>query len=153
MPQTRNLTVYHVAAHIDGAVVEHPSAALRDARGVVEVERVVDLPFEAWLYRGRSPLRTPPWVAFLTESFEDAFQMVRGASAVLFVRAQKEVGDLFAFTFGQRGRYLLRPDAYDRNYGLRTAINLIYGGEEDTDGPDRIRSVDSKTVEVGSIGV
>lgn len=34
----------------------------------------------------------------------------------------------FAFTFGH-GRFLLRPDSYDRNYGLRVALNVMYGSD------------------------
>lgn len=54
-------------------------------------------------------------------------------NVVLLVKASKR---LFALTFGS-GRHLLEYGAYERNFGLRVALNLV--------DPDQIRSAQSRT--------
>jgi uncharacterized protein (TIGR04141 family) len=49
---------------------------------------------------------------------------------------------MFAFPFGMSGRFLLKPDVYERGYGLRTALNLIY--PRSVEEAARLRAVDSK---------
>jgi uncharacterized protein (TIGR04141 family) len=49
---------------------------------------------------------------------------------------------MFAFPFGPTGRFLLRSDVYERGYGLRAALNLLYPRGSSSSG--RLRAVDSK---------
>jgi uncharacterized protein (TIGR04141 family) len=50
----------------------------------------------------------------------------------------------FAFAFGASGRFLLRPNAFERGYGLRAALNIIYPSTVEDDSLDRLNSVDTK---------
>ena len=139
------LTIYRIREFIDGERAEDPIVALRSVQGVDEHLPEGDWDFSPRLFLARSTARFPDWAQKLTPHFQDGiFRRVRGAGAVLFVRAPGYPGVWFAFTWGQRGRHLLRPDAFVRHFGLKAALNLIYGGKDD--GGARVRSVDAKTV-------
>jgi uncharacterized protein (TIGR04141 family) len=91
-----------------------------------------------------------PWVQFLQGGFPDLqARMGRSPSSLVVVKVpqampgRKHVPDLmFAFAFGPAGRHLLRGNSYERGYGLRTALNLIYP-KLSSDLP-RLREIDSK---------
>lgn len=145
-----SLTLYKLRDQLDGAPLQDPSTALRSLDAVDEHSPDTNVGFTARLFLGRSNRRLPEWARKLIPHFPDnTFWRVRGASAVLFVEAPSLPGSWYAFTFGQRGRHLLRPDAYVRLFGLRTALNVIYSGD-DTAG-DRVRSVDAKTVAANTL--
>jgi uncharacterized protein (TIGR04141 family) len=145
-----SLTLYKLRDHLDGALLVDPSLALRSLDAVDEHSPEADIPFAARLFLGRSTRRFPDWARKLMPHFADGtFWRVRGAGAVLFVEAPSFPGAWFAFAFGQRGRHLLRPDAYVRLFGLKTALNVIYSGEGS--GGDRVRSVDAKTVAANTL--
>ena len=98
--------------------------------------------FVAKLFFTDRPRRTPPWLSFVNEGFPDAlrWQGSRGLSALIIINADPQgAGQHFALAFGQGGRHLLRNDAYDRRYGLITALNLITGGE----GQPQLREFDT----------
>lgn len=105
---------------------------------------------QAELFVAESSVHPPDWAGYLKDGFgEDVrIPMVGGASALVIVRVVRaEVIDHLAFSFGQ-GRYLLRNDAFERGFGLRTALNVIFEGDdgsEDID-PARLRSIDSKRI-------
>ena len=57
-------------------------------------------------------------------------------------RRKRLTDPVFAFAFGTSGRRLLRTSCYERNFGLRTALNVIY--PRSGQGSPRIRSIDTK---------
>jgi uncharacterized protein (TIGR04141 family) len=66
-------------------------------------------------------------------------------SAVLVIMVKSNQRVLyFAATFGF-GRFLLLPGSFERNYGMRVALNVIYPKRAGAQ-LERVRSVDSKTV-------
>jgi uncharacterized protein (TIGR04141 family) len=88
----------------------------------------------------------PEWVGFVRQGFTDVqATQQRSISSVLFVAVT--VGrhrPLFAFTFGQGGRFLLPDDIYDRGFGLRCALNIVYPRIAGPDDPGRLKGVASK---------
>lgn len=118
--------------------ITEPEAALggEPDEELEEVELRDDLPFEARLFVRRPPTRHPWWETFLARGTAARFTIpVRNAGAILFVRAQKH---LFAFTFGT-GRFSLDTRSYERDFGLRVALNAV--------DPQSLRSVDMQTIE------
>lgn len=104
----------------------------------------------AKLYLSASFPHPPSWGGFLRDGFGEQLQIphISGASAILVVKLDHSGSTYFlAFTFGY-GFALLRPDAYERGFGLRTSLNIIFEGDDGTDATDpaRLRSVDSKRV-------
>jgi uncharacterized protein (TIGR04141 family) len=94
------------------------------------------VPYEAKLYV-KPPSQNPPWwVAFLEQGVRQLGNLFNANSAaVLLLRAS---GRIFAITFGY-GRNLLELDTFEREFGLRAALNTI--------DPDTLRSVDARTFE------
>jgi uncharacterized protein (TIGR04141 family) len=111
--------------------------------------------FVAKLYVSVGPPHPPGWAAFVREGFQadlartvamlpDAgvvLPMVSSVGAAILLRLVPE-GKTFAFTFGVTGRFLLKHEAWQRSYGLRTALNLIYPREGG--GAGRLVAVDAK---------
>lgn len=102
--------------------------------------------FTAKLYTVAAPPREPEWLAFLKEGFDKAtVPPGRSSGALLLMTIQNRGKDhFFAFTFGS-GRYLLKQDVFERNYGLKVALNLIFQGGATAD-PSRLRALDAKRV-------
>ncbi len=76
----------------------------------------------------------PKWVDMFADSVDPPLNLKRPTyGAVLFLKAGKRH---FALTFGS-GRHLLAYQSYERNFGLRVALNLV--------DPDRVRSANSRT--------
>lgn len=148
----RMLTAYHIRSHIEGQEVVSFEQILRNPTEVQSFDLTAQMPFEARLFISLSELRVPSWVAFLEEGFNDLpVSQMQSTNAVLALRIQYEgEEEVFAFTFGY-GRYLLHPSSYDRNYGLRVVLNVIYDQITDEFDPNRIRSVDAKTVAANTI--
>lgn len=92
----------------------------------------------------------PDWQVALQVVFGDDADvpLVSGAAAVLVVEREKD-GHFhhFAFTFGGGWRFL-RPDSYERGFGLKACLNIVFEGDTGTGDwdPARLRSVDSKRV-------
>lgn len=104
----------------------------------------------AKLYISEGFPHEPRWGPFLRSGFgEDvSIPKVSGASAVLVVRIERGNDPYFlAFTFGY-GFTLLRPNAYERGFGLKTSLNVVFEGDDGIDAidPARLRSVDAKRV-------
>jgi uncharacterized protein (TIGR04141 family) len=89
------------------------------------------------LFAGESHVDEPRWASFIKEGVDTSGLDFRSASAsaVVVVPVKKR---LVAVTFGY-GRFLLRPDAIEPNFGLRVTLNAVAA--------DRIRSIDKKTFE------
>lgn len=120
--------------------------------------RKFDLPatssfdFDARLYVDETAPKEPPWATLLRDGFGPlTFALTPSVRAVLLVRA-KGVGVLYAITFGS-GRFMLAADAYERSFGLKTALNVIFEGDKSDDPITRLRRVDAKTVSENTLHV
>lgn len=107
--------------------------------------------FAAKLFIASSDAKPLSWVEPLEEEF-GTLKVPDSANtnAVLIVTLGKgDNAQHFAFTFGF-GRYLLRPGSIQRNYGLKVALNAIYG-RSGTGTTSRLRSVDSRTIAANTL--
>lgn len=143
------LTCYRVRPVVDGAPVRDFDTLLtEDAATRVVRSSVLRRPgFTAVVYSAPTQTHVPAWAAFLQEGFADlALGRSGSPSALLVVRIRdpryRRRSVLFAFAFGPVGRHLLRDDAYERGYGLRASLNLMY--PRGADDSARLRAVDSK---------
>lgn len=145
------LMAYRIRQVIDGVAVSDFDDVI-DAR---EFKVTAYGPTEGTGYTAKAYViddRRPdvPWIPFLQAGFDDLQARVgRSPSALVVVcvpqagRGRRRQPDLmFAFAFGPAGRHLLRSNSYERGYGLRTALNLIYP-KQSADLP-RLREIDSK---------
>lgn len=89
------------------------------------------------LFVKSTPPHAPPWARYLSDHVADDLDALRAASssAVLLVEADER---LFAVTLGH-GRYLLDPEAFEHDFGLKVVLNTV--------APDRLKSVDAKTID------
>ncbi len=125
---TRTVSVYLLRKHVKDASaalnVDPDQLSRHSIRGVKG----------AVLYVSSSPSRAPKWAEIFAGHSDPPLTLKRPTfGAVLLVPASRR---LFALTFGS-GRHLLAHGAYERNFGLRVALNLV--------DPDRIRSAQSRT--------
>lgn len=89
---------------------------------------------DAVLYVSTTPPIAPAWVALFNGITDRPLQLARPAFAAVLILPVRS--RLFALTFGQAGRFLLRPGSYERDFGLHAARNLV--------DPEQIRSVQSR---------
>jgi uncharacterized protein (TIGR04141 family) len=93
--------------------------------------------------------REPSWARRLRESFPDLPNLIGGGTgAVLAVRLD-DIPGLLALTFGSSGRFMLDPSAWERGFGTKTALNIIFQGDDGTLDAyaSRIQSIDSTRLE------
>ena len=119
------------------AGVTDNKAIFNDLDSLKHVKLVAAVPFKgvfAWRKQG---MNVPSWLAFVKPHLDGSIDDLKNAStaAVLLIEAEKR---RFAFTFGH-GRNLLNPEAYERDFGLRVALNTV--------SPSKIRSVDCRNFE------
>lgn len=142
-----SLTCYRGVGSIDGTAVQHFDD-LVDTTGesVTEHGPVEADGFEAKLWILQVHPHDARWAPFLKAGFGDAtVPPASSPGALLIVRTRiRRTWQYFAFPFGIRGRHLLRGDAYERGYGLRCALNLIYPRSGRDGSPDRVRGIDRK---------
>ena len=145
------LTCYRLRREVDGHRVQGFDDFLdREGLSITEHGPLPGPDFEAMLYVSTRSPASPKWTTFLREGFADlAIPLVAGVSALLLVRVRLRRGgswEYFALTFGPGGRFLLKEGTYERGYGLRTALNLVYPREQSQEGPDlaRLISLDAK---------
>ena len=103
--------------------------------------------FRAFLVIIRVVPHEVAWESFLRQAFDDALSNARSTSpsALLIVEIRtRRRTDRFAFPFGPSGRFLIASDGYERGYGLRAALNLIYPRAAAQLTPSRLRAVDTK---------
>jgi uncharacterized protein (TIGR04141 family) len=96
-----------------------------------------DIGVQGTLFLEQRNSREPQWLDFLRSGVLgtlDPFS-ADSLSAVLFVKTSQRI---FALTFG-RGRYMLKPDAFDRTFGLRAVVNRVE--------PSQIQTLDLKKFE------
>jgi uncharacterized protein (TIGR04141 family) len=94
------------------------------------------LPFEGRLVVRPPRANQPWWVRWLATSIPEIGQLLNASNAAVLVL--RTSGRLFAVTFGY-GRGLMVLDAFERDFGLRVALNVV--------DPDSLVSVDAKTFE------
>lgn len=106
--------------------------------------------FRAKVYMPEKNSREVVWGPFLQSGFPEEILELRNnisCSALLIVHADRigsrpSANDLiFAFSFGQQGRFLLCEKAYERGYGLRVALSLA---SLTTENSLQLRSADTK---------
>lgn len=142
-----SLTCYRLKTLIDGRQPSSVEDFLDPDNGDLQTFGPVQgRNFSASLFMGPSLPREPGWMGFLRTGFDELpTRRTSFLAAVLIVRlGRRSSGSLFAFPFGGGGRFLLRQGAWDRGYGLRTALNLIYPRATDLDEATRLVSVDTK---------
>lgn len=102
--------------------------------------------FEAMLYISSSSAHMPPWIQFISSGFGSiSVPPIASSGSVLIVRIEPGPEfQLFAFTFGNLGRHLLRDYKWQRGYGLRTALNLIFPRGTSDEDLSRLIAVDTK---------
>jgi uncharacterized protein (TIGR04141 family) len=79
-------------------------------------------PFDGSLYLPAPAENPPGWLPFVESGFPG--RNVAGnrmPSALVLLKAEKRV---FALTFGH-ARYFLKPEAYERDFGLRVVVNRV----------------------------
>lgn len=104
--------------------------------------------YRAKLFLAESPPHEPPWSQLLRSGFGEGVRTppVSGSAALLVMEIQRqEAIHYLAFAFGFGGRHLLRSGSWQRGYGLRTALNLIYPREATQADPGRLIGVEAKT--------
>lgn len=131
-PRTRHLTFLLLRKGI-----REPEAALKTPGALLKKPLSDGFEFEGVLYICEPDPREPRWLSFVKEGFPDGLSLTPSAapSAVLFIKTDSR---LFALTFGQ-GRQLLKPDAYEVDFGLKTTLNTV--------DEKKLRSLDSRTFE------
>ena len=110
--------------------------ALKD-KAKLKAFNIEHMPFKAKLYLEKQSVRQPSWIPFVQAGIKTSIPKLTNsiASAVLIVDAKNR---RLAFTFGF-GRNLLNQDSFERDFGLKVALNTI--------DPENLRSVDVRTIE------
>lgn len=146
-----NLTCYKLRTPPEGPVSSFP-LAIRENRlnSLNSVGPTAIGTGTGQLFITKTGINEPAWGGWLRQGFGDdaPIPKVGGAGAVLVVRIDVAgTAHYFAFTLGT-GFLFLRPDAYVRGFGLRTALNVVFEGDDGTDAidPARLRSIDAKRV-------
>lgn len=147
-----DLTCYKLRTPPHGPVGSFDGALTEEALGNVEVRGpvTVDEGTSVKLYFTRSQPHSPGWERVINDAIgeEVPFPKVSSAAAVLVVRRETPDDSHFlAFTFGY-GWQLLRPDSFERGFGLKASLNIVFEGDTGTGDwdPARLRSVDAKRV-------
>lgn len=98
--------------------------------------------FTAKLFIRNRPAQRPDWAELLKVGFGQIdVPSLRSVAALLVL--QTVARDFFALTFGVGGRFLLRDDCWERTWGLRAALNLLYPAGTDS-GTGPLLSIDAK---------
>jgi len=143
----RSLTCYRLKREVLGKPVEGPDDYIDfENRQVVSYGPAEGRNFEAMLFMSLAHRQEPPWADFIRAEFADVtIRQTSSTAAILIVRITiRQKGVFFAFPFGGGGRFLLRQGVWERGYGLRTALNLIYPRKAVFDEDARLVSVDTK---------
>jgi uncharacterized protein (TIGR04141 family) len=135
--------------------------SLNDLSGVLDVRDLdVDVygphvgdGFVAALAFAESVTSPPLWIGFLREAFDEVEAPPSpSVSAALFIAVTTgKHRPMFAFTFGFSGRFLVQDDAFERGFGLRTALNLVYPRSAGLADPGRLKAVGSKRRAEGTV--
>src|SRR5437763_1274920 len=141
-----SLTIYRLRSEINGRPITDFADVIDPDRKTTLYQLRRRLDFDAELFVAPPDKGLPPWLTPLQEVFSDVQKLTtENNGAVLTIRIKRNRKFIyFACTFGT-GRFLLRPGAIERHYGMRVALNAIYREGSKTDSvTNRLRSVDSK---------
>jgi uncharacterized protein (TIGR04141 family) len=121
---------------LKSAISDFRDAVREDSRHTEHVLRP-DLPFEGLFLLKTTSANTPSWTDLIAPALQEPLPRISTltSGALLLLRVEER---MLALTFGY-GRSLLRPDAYERDFGLRVVLNTV--------DPESIRSVDMRTME------
>lgn len=115
---------------------------LREDVDFTEVPLREGLPYDAALYVQFDRRKLPTWIDLLEQGTEEdlarPYNVSNAAVLVIRRRFRGRRSRLFTVTFGY-GQSLLDPDAYERDFGLRVALNSI--------DPDELVSLDVHTLQ------
>ena len=101
--------------------------------------------FTAKLYVAKTPPQEPGWAGFLRSGFGAELPIPRSAGTGALLIVKPAAGDgCFALAFGTGGRHLLLNGAWERGFGLRVALNLLYPQAQEEGAPARLVAVDTK---------
>jgi uncharacterized protein (TIGR04141 family) len=123
-----------VSVYLLRAGIRDAADALNVALDALDAYRLTSVDTEAVLYVSTTPPMPPAWVSLFNGITDRPLQLSRPAFAAVLLLPVR--GRLFALTFGQAGRFLLRTGSYERDFGLHAARNLV--------DPEQIRSVQSR---------
>ncbi|MPZ53787.1 MAG: hypothetical protein GEU79_13825 [Acidimicrobiia bacterium] len=144
------LTCYRLRSQIAGHAVEDLHQAI-DTGDLTYAEYgpIAGRNFTAFVLVVENVPHEPPWGPFVrsasTESAEVEIPLSNSPGALVLVEVPEAESTLrFAFAFGVLGRFLLANNGYQRGFGLRAALNIIYPAGATTVDAARLRSVDSK---------
>lgn len=143
-----DLTCYRIAAAVDGELIDSFDDVIAEDGVPHEDYGPIDYDvFTAKIYISQPRPHRPKWASFLLASglAEGAVANVSTPSALVLIQL-RDGGSLFAFTFGFAGRFFLREGVVERNYGLKTVLNLLYPEAAESAPDARVRSVDTKRV-------
>lgn len=101
--------------------------------------------FTASLFVAPSSQQLPAWAPFLLTGFPDASIANQQSVGALLVVRRVCAGTPYylAFSFGQKGHFLLHRDRTVPNFGMRAALNAI-SADHGADSAPHIKSFDSK---------
>lgn len=114
--------------------VASPAEAFKDEPGEMRQHEIAAGETSGTLFVRPGKESPPDWVSFLEEASSPPLEdTTKSLSAVLLLEAS---GRLFAIAFGH-GRTMLDPDAYERDFGLMTALNGV--------DPEKLRGAEART--------
>jgi uncharacterized protein (TIGR04141 family) len=110
--------------------------ALKDPSSLTLCNIREDLPYKGRFYYQPQHDKPPAWLSLVQSGLSERLILKNQSTAgVLFLRV---TGRRFALSFGY-GRNLLKPDSFERNFGLKVALNTV--------DPKSLKSVDARTFE------
>jgi uncharacterized protein (TIGR04141 family) len=141
-----SLTCYRIRPPTTGESMTFEDVIESEGSGLNASSEYIGQDFVAKAFVLNPNAHSMPWAPFVNQGFPD-LTIGRGSSVsalvIVNIHGKRSAPDrMFAFAFGPSGRFLLRRDCYERGYGLRTALNLVYP-RGSGDGA-RLRAVDSK---------
>jgi uncharacterized protein (TIGR04141 family) len=111
--------------------------ALRDIKSVQEYKLKGTLKLDGAIYVGQPKENPASWVDLLQQGTDQQIQDLSNTSnrAIVFMKSEDRI---FALPFGF-GKFLLRDDVIEREFGLRTTLNIVDA--------DRLRSMNKANVD------
>jgi len=132
-PKSRHLTLYLLSE-----TVKHPVDAVANPGRLKKHPLKSNAGIRGDLFVGQSRGKTPKWYEFVDQYVRPPLdpKLNQSVSGVLILEVG---GRAFAATFGQAGRYYLKPDSWEPDFGLKVTLNAVNA--------DQLRSVDLRTIE------
>lgn len=128
---------YKLSVYLLKKTVTSFDEALKDKKAVDEYKLKGVLKLNGVIYLGKTKYNDFDWQRLLQEGTDKSIPRLENSSnrAVLLMKIE---GRIFALPFGF-GKHLLNEESIEREFGLRTALNLIDA--------DRLRSMDKANLD------